>query len=129
MRVGQFKKVWKYPTKNNKPCRLLCEEVDMGNGEIRTITSGVSDYYKPEELVGKQCIVVYNLGEKSVCISGGPKFTSMGMVLFASKADKSAVELVSPPEGTKNGEVCFLNLPNPPTTPTPTAPKAKIVTK
>jgi aminoacyl tRNA synthase complex-interacting multifunctional protein 1 len=37
IRVGKIVKVWKHPESE----KLYCEEVDMGNGEIRKIASGL----------------------------------------------------------------------------------------
>jgi tRNA-binding EMAP/Myf-like protein len=37
IRVGQIKKVWVHPSSE----KLYCEEVDIGNGEIRQIASGL----------------------------------------------------------------------------------------
>jgi methionyl-tRNA synthetase len=58
--------------------KLLKLEVDMG--EIRTIVAGIAKDYTPEELVGKQVVVVANL--KPVKIMG---ILSSGMVLAASE--------------------------------------------
>jgi methionyl-tRNA synthetase len=40
--------------------RLLKLEVDLGH-QVRTIVAGIAEYYTPEELTGKQIIVVANL--------------------------------------------------------------------
>ena len=44
--------------KNSK--KLLCLQVDLGS-EKRQIVSGISAYYKPDELIGKKVVVVANL--------------------------------------------------------------------
>jgi methionyl-tRNA synthetase len=49
------------------------------NGEIRQVVSGIAKFYKPEELVGKQVIVVANL--KPVKLRGEDSY---GMILAAS---------------------------------------------
>ncbi len=41
--------------------KLLRLAVQTGEDETRTILSGIAEYYKPEELVGKQVVVVANL--------------------------------------------------------------------
>lgn len=33
----------------------------MEPAQIRTILSGISEYYKPEELIGKTCVAIVNL--------------------------------------------------------------------
>jgi len=59
-----------------KSKKLLKLEIDMG--ERRTIVSGISESYEPEDMVGKQVVVVANL--KPVKLMG---ITSQGMVLSA----------------------------------------------
>ncbi len=62
--------------------------VDLGT-EQRTIVSGIAKHYQPEELVGKQVVMIVNL--KPAKIRG---IESRGMVLAASTGDELA--LVSP---------------------------------
>ena len=47
--------------KVEKADKLLCSKVDLGEGKLRTIVSGIAKYYSPEEMVGKQVVVVANL--------------------------------------------------------------------
>jgi methionyl-tRNA synthetase len=63
--------------------KLLKVVVEL-DGELRTVVSGVAQYYKPEELVGKQVVLVANL--KPVKLRG---IESHGMLLFASNPDDS----------------------------------------
>jgi methionyl-tRNA synthetase len=58
--------------------KLLKLKVDLG-GEIRQVVSGIAKFYKPEELIGKQVILVANL--KPVKLRG---VDSYGMILAAS---------------------------------------------
>ena len=44
-----------------KSKKLLQFTLDDGTGEERTILSGIHEYYKPEELIGKTCIAIVNL--------------------------------------------------------------------
>ena len=44
-----------------KSKKLLKFVLDDGSGVDRVILSGIHDYYKPEELVGKTCIAITNL--------------------------------------------------------------------
>ena len=60
-----------------KSKKLLCSQVKMGS-EVRQIVSGISQYYKPEEMVGKKVIVVANL--KPAKLAG---VLSEGMLLCA----------------------------------------------
>jgi methionyl-tRNA synthetase len=64
--------------------KLLKLEVDMG--EVRTIVAGIANDYGPEDLVGKQVIVVANL--KPAKLMG---ILSNGMVLAAVEDGKSSI--------------------------------------
>ena len=58
--------------------RLLKLEIDLGDHQ-RQICAGIKGYYQPEELVGKQIIVVANLAPRQI---RGEE--SNGMLLAAS---------------------------------------------
>ncbi|WP_372996978.1 methionine--tRNA ligase [Lutispora sp.] len=62
--------------------KLLKLEVDAG-GETRTVVSGIAKHYSPENLVGKEVILVANL--KPVKLKG---VESRGMILAASKGEE-----------------------------------------
>jgi len=64
--------------------KLLKLEVDMG--EVRTIVAGIANDYEPEDLVGKQVIVVANL--KPAKLMG---ILSNGMVLAAVEDGKCSI--------------------------------------
>ena len=64
--------------------KLLKLEIDMG--ERRTIVAGISETYSPEDLEGKQVVVVANL--KPAKLMG---ILSNGMLLAAVEKDSSAV--------------------------------------
>ena len=67
------------PVKKAK--KLLKLKVDLG-GEERQVISGIAQYYKPEELVGKYVVLVANL--KPVKLRGE---LSQGMILAAAPSD------------------------------------------
>lgn len=48
-----------------KSDRLLCSQVDMGS-ETRQIVSGIAGSYQPEDLIGRQVIVVANLKPRAI---------------------------------------------------------------
>ena len=73
-----------------KASRLLRLEVDLG--ERRTIVSGIAGSYAPEELVGKQVIVVANL--KPAKLMG---VISQGMLLAASEGKAVTVATLDQP--------------------------------
>lgn len=93
LKVGTIVQCEKHP----KADRLLVEQIDLGN-EVRQIVSGISKYYKPEELVGKQVVVVTNL--KPVKLRG---VESNGMILCGvGKKDLSLLTVEhAMPNGTK----------------------------
>ncbi len=72
--------------------KLLKLKVDL-NGEERQVVSGIANYYKPEELVGKYVVLVANL--KPVKLRGE---LSQGMILAAATDDDSLLTLVNPGE-------------------------------
>lgn len=63
------------PVKKSK--KLLKLTLDDGEGE-RTVASGISQYYKPDELVGKTIVLVANLKPAKLC-----GVESNGMILAA----------------------------------------------
>ncbi|TFZ03012.1 methionine--tRNA ligase [Ramlibacter henchirensis] len=65
--------------------KLLRLTLDVGEGRMRNVFSGIASAYKPEQLVGKLTVVVANLAPRKM------KFgVSEGMVLAASHADEKA---------------------------------------
>jgi hypothetical protein len=40
---------WNHPDSD----KLLCEEIDLGAGDVRQIASGIRAFYSAEQLVGK----------------------------------------------------------------------------
>ncbi len=86
---------------------IACEKVEKSNkllkltlslgDEERVVASGIANYYKPEEIIGKKVILVANLKPAKLC-----GIVSQGMVLCAEKDGK--IVLISPetdmPEGS-----------------------------
>ena len=60
--------------------KLLCSQVNMGD-HVRQIVSGIAGSYQPEDLIGKQVIVVANLKPRKIRGS-----LSEGMLLCATTA-------------------------------------------
>ncbi len=77
-----------------KADKLLKLKIDLGD-EQRELVSGIAKQYKPEELVGKNVIVVANL--KAAKIRG---VVSHGMVLAASAGDDLQLVTVDMPVGS-----------------------------
>ena len=63
------------PVKKSK--KLLVSQIRVGK-EIRQIVSGIANYYKPEEMVGKKVAVITNLKPCKLC-----GVESQGMILAA----------------------------------------------
>jgi len=79
-----------------KTKKLLKLKVDTGFDK-RTIVSGIAEYYKPDELIGKQVSILVNLEPKKL-----RGIMSQGMILCAENAD-GKLSIVSPDQKVKNG--------------------------
>ncbi len=82
--------------KVEKADKLLKLEVDLGT-EKRTIVSGIAFHYKPEEMVGKQVIVVTNLAPRKM-----KGIESQGMILTAEDSD-GKLQLLRPENNVSPG--------------------------
>ena len=96
MRVAQIKEVADHPDASS----LYVLKVDAGEGELRTICSGLKSSYKPEELKDRKILLFANL--KPSALRG---IMSQGM-LFAGDLDAAThtCRLVSVPEDAKPGD-------------------------
>lgn len=81
LRVGQVKVAERVP----KADKLLRLEVDLGT-ETRQILAGIAEAYEPEQLLGRQVVVVANLAPRKL-----RGFESCGMLLAASVEGGKAV--------------------------------------
>jgi methionyl-tRNA synthetase len=81
--------------------KLLRLTLDVGEGRLRNVFSGIKSSYKPEELVGKLTVMVANLAPRKM------KFgVSEGMVLAASAADEKinpGIYVLTPWPGAEPG--------------------------
>ena len=82
--------------KVEKADKLLKLEVDLGT-EKRTIVSGIAQHYQPEEVIGKQVIVVTNLAPRKM-----KGIESQGMILTAEDSD-GKLRLLKPEENVAPG--------------------------
>lgn len=82
LRVGKVLSCEKHP----KADSLLIEKVDLGNGDIRQIVSGLAGSYTPGQMIGKSIVVIANL--KPAVIRG---VESQGMLLAGKNKDEIAV--------------------------------------
>ena len=71
-----------FAEKVEKADKLLKLDIDLGF-EKRTVVSGIAMHYKPEEIIGKQVVVVVNLAPRKM-----KGITSNGMILMADSGGK-----------------------------------------
>ena len=77
--------------------KLLVLQIDLG-GEKRQICAGLRQHYAPEQLVGKQIVVVANLAPRQMRGE-----ISQGMLLAASDPATAKVIVLTPAEGVAPG--------------------------
>jgi len=81
LKVATIKRVEPHPNAD----KLLVLQIDLGSAE-RQIVAGIKSHYAPEELVGKQVVVVANL--ETAKLRG---VESQGMLLAASDSDRIVI--------------------------------------
>lgn len=77
--------------------KLLRLKVDLGN-ETRQIFSGIKSAYQPEQLVGRQVVIVANLAPRKMRFG-----LSEGMVIMAGGTEAGELFIVSPDQGAEPG--------------------------
>ena len=91
LRVATIKSAELHPNAD----KLLVLQIDL-DGETRQICAGIRNHYTPEELVGRQVVVVANL--ETAKLRG---LDSQGMLLAAS--DEGRVIFLTPEKGVQAG--------------------------
>jgi len=79
-----------------KTDKLLKLKIDTGLDQ-RTVVSGIAQYFKPEELIGRRVSILVNLAPRKL-----KGIDSQGMILMAENPD-GTLFFVTPGEGTVNG--------------------------
>jgi methionyl-tRNA synthetase len=79
-----------------KTKKLLKLKVNTGV-DVREIVSGIAEFYEPQDLIGKQVLMLINLAPKNI-----KGVDSHGMVLMAENADGS-LSLMQPQKPVKEG--------------------------
>ena len=92
LRTGTILEAEKVP----KTKKLLKMQVDMGF-EIRTIVSGIAEYYEPDKLTGKKVCVLSNLAPRTI-----KGIESQGMILLSENPD-GTLHFVEPADDAVNG--------------------------
>jgi methionyl-tRNA synthetase len=95
LRIGTIVEAEKMP----KADKLLVLKVDMGDGEQRTIVSGIAEHYAPEDILSKQVVVLINLEPRKL-----RGVLSEGMVLMAEN-EEGKLSFVSPDKVISSGSV------------------------
>ncbi|KAK1286015.1 putative methionine--tRNA ligase [Acorus calamus] len=95
LQIGQIEKAWKHPSADS----LLVEEINLGNGNVRQVVSGLAKFCSPDELTNRLVVLITNVKPGKL-----RDVMSAGLVLCASSEDHSAVEPLRPPEGAILGE-------------------------
>lgn len=93
LRVAEIKEVSEHPNAN----KLLVLKLDLGDRQ-KQVVAGIKAFYTPEELIGKQVVVVDNLDP--VILRG---VESQGMILAGS--DDLLLAVLSPDKKLKLGSV------------------------
>ncbi|MGE4452371.1 methionine--tRNA ligase [Castellaniella sp.] len=81
--------------------KLLRLSLDVGEGRLRQVFSGIKSAYKPEDLAGKLTVLVANLAPRKMRFG-----VSEGMVLAASHADEgvdAGIYVLEPWDGAQPG--------------------------
>jgi methionyl-tRNA synthetase len=81
-----------------KTNKLLKLKIDTGI-DIRTIVSGIAEYYDPEAIIGRQISIVANLEPRKI-----KGIESKGMILMAEDKNGKLV-MVSPSDKVSNGSM------------------------
>lgn len=77
--------------------KLLVLKLDLGDGQDRQICAGLKAHYAPEQLVGRQIVVVANLAPRTMRGQ-----VSQGMLLAASDPSGKVI-FISPSEAAAPG--------------------------
>ena len=99
IRVGKIVNI--FP--NEQGDKLYNEEIDIGNGEIRKIASGLREFVKIEDLKDSLVVVICNLRPKNL-----KGWKSHGMILCAETKDQKHVEPLRPPQGSQPGDLVYI---------------------
>ena len=92
LRVGEVIACERVP----KSKKLLHETIRVG-GEVRSVVSGIAQFYTPEEMVGKKVVLVTNLAPVKLC-----GVLSEGMILCAED-EAGNLSLLTPERAVESG--------------------------
>ena len=93
LRVGTIIEAEKMPKAN----KLLVLKVDTGI-DVRTIVSGIAEFFSPDEVIGKRVTVLVNLAPRAL-----RGVESQGMILMTNNAEGKLVFVNPDEDGVSNG--------------------------
>ncbi|CAM6083209.1 unnamed protein product [Calypogeia fissa] len=95
IKVGVIKSVKKHPTADT----LYVEDIDIGEGSVRQVVSGLAKYLTEDQMLNRRVLVLANVKPSKL-----RDVMSAGLVLCTSNDDHSQCEPVIPPKEAKIGE-------------------------
>lgn len=93
LKVAKIQEVTEHPNAD----KLYVIKIDLGDS-LRQIVAGIRNFYKPQDLVGRQIVVIANL--EPAVIRG---VESQAMLLAAS--DENGISILTPHREVKVGSV------------------------
>jgi methionyl-tRNA synthetase len=95
IRVGTILEAEKVP----KADKLLQLKIDTGI-DVRTVVSGIAEFYKPESIIGQKVSILVNLAPRKI-----KGIESQGMILMAENPAGELSFVVPTSEGSSNGSI------------------------
>ena len=92
LRIGKIVKAEPLP----KAEKLLKLTIDIGGGEIKQAVAGIAQYYKPEQLEGRQIAVITNLEPRRI-------FGIESEVMILAAEDEKTISFLQPDRPVKAG--------------------------
>ena len=93
LKVARIQEVMEHPNAD----KLYVIKIDLGDSQ-KQIVAGIRNFYKPQDLLGKQIVVIANL--EPALIRG---VESQAMLLAAS--DESGISILTPQRDVKAGSI------------------------
>ncbi len=95
IRVGTILEAERVP----KTDKLLKLKIDTGFDK-RTVVSGIAEWYKPEDIIGKKVSILVNLAPRKI-----KGIESMGMILMAENAQGELSFVIPTKDNSNNGSI------------------------
>ena len=95
IRVGTILEAERVP----KTDKLLKLKIDTGI-DVRTVVSGIAEWYKPEDIIGKKVSILVNLAPRKI-----KGIESMGMILMAENAQGELSFVIPTKDNSNDGSI------------------------